>query len=62
MSKYPIGYTHVTYVSSKTSCIVRPLRAGVMPCIGSDISNKSLKRKLKHQRPLQFNQRVKQAF
>jgi hypothetical protein len=32
------------------------------PTIGSDISNKSLKRKHKHQRRLQFNQRVKRAF
>ena len=30
--------------------------------IGSDISIKSLKRKTKHQRRLQFNQRVKRAF
>jgi hypothetical protein len=30
--------------------------------IGSDISIKSLKRKTKHQRRLQFNQHVKRAF
>ena len=30
--------------------------------IGSDISIKSLKRKTKHQRRWQFNQRVKRAF
>jgi hypothetical protein len=41
---------------------VRFLCSATKHHIGSDISIKSLKRKTKHQRRLQFNQRVKRAF
>jgi len=62
LCQFALSYGECT-TSRRMNCLKRfHEKIFYLSCIGSDISIKSLKRKTKHQRRLQFNQRVKRAF